>query len=562
MALTKITKTGINDAAVERAKVGADAIDATKIADDAISEEHIDITAITGNTELSATAADDDVLLIYDTSAGAIKKIQSSNVGVQGPTVSSISPTNFLTGDGTGNYTLVITGTGFVAGTTAKLVTSGGTDIAFDTVTVNSTTQLTCVVAKNTSNLTNANEPFDVVVTTPNNIQARLDNNLNINAQPVYVTSAGSLGTVTGNDSGLRFVINANDPESAGVVTYEKQSGTIPPGLSLSNESSEGGIGVISGTVSDPAATTTFNFVIRAVDAASNTSSRAFSIAVNKQIQYQTFTASGTFAVPSGMSQLHEVLVVAGGGGGGATPGNHGSGGGGAGGLIFMPNYPVTPGGTIAVTVGCAGGPASGSPGSGPSGQDSVFGASPSPGLGQGGALTAKGGSGGAGGNGPGATSDGGSVGGRSQSGASAGSATQPTQPGNSGAYGFGNGGGSGASPGTNGAGGGGGAGATGSPDAGARGGNGGNGRAYTIADGTTSVYYAGGGGGGNGSDNTNPACTPSGGQGGGARGGSGGGSGNGSGATGTANRGGGGGGSSNGNNAYGGGKGVVIVKY
>ena len=45
-------------------------------------------------------------------------------------------------------------------------------------------------------------------------------------------------------------------------------------------------------------------------------------------------------------------------------------------------------------------------------------------------------------------------------------------------------------------------------------------------------------------------------------RGGSGGGSGNGSGATGTANRGGGGGGSSNGNNAYGGGRGVVIVKY
>ena len=80
MALTKITKTGINDAAVERAKVGADAIDATKIADGAISEEHLDVTSITGQTELATTAADDDVLLIYDTSATAIKKIQKSNI--------------------------------------------------------------------------------------------------------------------------------------------------------------------------------------------------------------------------------------------------------------------------------------------------------------------------------------------------------------------------------------------------------------------------------------------------------------------------------------------------
>ena len=108
MALTKITKTGITDAAVERAKVGADAIDATKIADDAISEEHLDVTAITGNTELSAAAANTDVLLIYDTSAGALRKIQASNVGLQAPTVTSVSPTSVASGDGTGNYTFVI----------------------------------------------------------------------------------------------------------------------------------------------------------------------------------------------------------------------------------------------------------------------------------------------------------------------------------------------------------------------------------------------------------------------------------------------------------------------
>ena len=113
MALTKITKTGITDAAVEKAKVGADAIDATKIEDDAISEEHLDVTAITGHTELDAVADDTDVLLVFDTSASAIKKIKRSNISLQAPSVTSISPTNALTGDGTGNFTIVITGTKF-----------------------------------------------------------------------------------------------------------------------------------------------------------------------------------------------------------------------------------------------------------------------------------------------------------------------------------------------------------------------------------------------------------------------------------------------------------------
>ena len=102
MALTKITKTGI----------GNDAIDnADKIADDVISEEHIDVTAVTGHSELSAAADDNDVLLVFDTSASAIKKIQRSNLVLQAPTFTSISPSNALTGDGTGNHTFTITGT-------------------------------------------------------------------------------------------------------------------------------------------------------------------------------------------------------------------------------------------------------------------------------------------------------------------------------------------------------------------------------------------------------------------------------------------------------------------
>ncbi len=75
MALTKITKSGLTDSAVDSNKIEADAIDATKIADDAISDEHLDVTAITGHTELASSAATDDILLIYDTSSRTIKKI-------------------------------------------------------------------------------------------------------------------------------------------------------------------------------------------------------------------------------------------------------------------------------------------------------------------------------------------------------------------------------------------------------------------------------------------------------------------------------------------------------
>ena len=63
--------------------ITADAIDGTLIADDAISEEHLDATAITGSTELAATPADTDEILISD--AGTLKRIDFSHIkGVAG----------------------------------------------------------------------------------------------------------------------------------------------------------------------------------------------------------------------------------------------------------------------------------------------------------------------------------------------------------------------------------------------------------------------------------------------------------------------------------------------
>ena len=82
-----------------------------------------------------------------------------------------------------------------------------------------------------------------------------------------------------------------------------------------------------------------------------------------------TSLGSGTYSVEPGITTVN-VLVVGGGGGGGAGGYNYTKGGGaGAGGLIYYPDYPVTPGGSVSVSVG-AGGEGSGynppAPGSAP----------------------------------------------------------------------------------------------------------------------------------------------------------------------------------------------------
>src|SRR6056300_954459 len=56
-------------------------------------------TLITGKDALTAPATD-DLLLIYDTSTSSLKKVSRGDL-VGAPDVTSVSPTNLLSGDGT-----------------------------------------------------------------------------------------------------------------------------------------------------------------------------------------------------------------------------------------------------------------------------------------------------------------------------------------------------------------------------------------------------------------------------------------------------------------------------
>tara|TARA_B100000029_G_scaffold98431_1_gene88664 strand:- start:2548 stop:4341 length:1794 start_codon:yes stop_codon:yes gene_type:complete len=264
-----------------------------------------------------------------------------------------------------------------------------------------------------------------------------------------------------------------------------------------------------------------------------------------------TSLGSGTYSVEPGITTVN-VLVVGGGGGGGSAGYNGTDGGGaGAGGLIYYPDYPVTPGGSVSVSVG-AGGEGAGynppSPGSAPytptarpdsrngtgefggyehpqysypmghtyyspgqTGTDTSFGPLIGEGGGAGGGwLTSgshpymggvssetyhEGGSGGAGGGGP--TSYYGNSGEGKQATNHPIPLTPTVLPVNSPGS-FGNNGGliQPDVPSDSATGGGGGAGGVGGDAEGAVGGEGGIGLNYNIADGSTSVGYAGGGAG------------------------------------------------------------------
>ena len=83
--------------------LAADIITAAKIADDAISEEHLDATVVTGLTALGATPADTDELIISD--AGTLKRVDYSHLKstpglnlIKEVTASNVSAVTFVHG--------------------------------------------------------------------------------------------------------------------------------------------------------------------------------------------------------------------------------------------------------------------------------------------------------------------------------------------------------------------------------------------------------------------------------------------------------------------------------
>lgn len=493
--------------------------------------------------------------LRYNTDLGFLEQYNATGwAGIDAPpTVTNQTGTIYEAQD----TTITVLGSNFKSGSTVQVTGAGvsGIDRSLATTFVNSG-ELTCATNAASVNFVPA-ASYGIKVTNPSGLSAVLEPAGTINTFPVWQTAAGSLADIydSGRGGYGTITLSATDADG-GAVTYSLVSGSVPSGLTFNSN------GTITGTANAVGSDTTSNFTVRATDNEGDTLDRAFSITVRSP-KTATFTSTGgfTWSVPTGVTSVR-VLVVAGGGGGGTRNGGANSGGtdggagAGAGGMIDVPSFPVSPGGSVSGSIGRGGfGGANGYSGGetpGEKGTNTTFGT-----------LTAIGG--GYGGCGPGGPiangGPGGSGGGRGGGGSPSGptgSAEQPGQPGDSGTYGYGNAGGPNPNQSPYSGSGGGGAGGVGGTGGNGRRAPGGSGRNSDISGST--VTYAGGGGGGSGSSTNIEGGGGSGG------GGAGGAPGN-NGGDGPANRGGGGGGGAGANPTGGGaggrgGPGIVIVRY
>jgi len=281
MPLTKVT----------RGALTADIIDSTKLADNAVDTEHIAADAVesaeigenitfTGDyidipscttTERNALSAQVG-MLVYNSTIGMLQQNNSSGwASIASPPIyTSVNVSNLEESDTT--QTLVITGSNFDSGASAKLIDNNGTTKNPTTSTRNSSTQITIAYTGGDLLADTVAQPLDVVVTNASGLGVTAENAITIDAKPVWTTGGGSLGTVYEDLAMSAITVVATDIENT--PTYSISSGALPAGVSLSSA------GVISGTPNAgfSGGAVTHNFDIRADDTTGNTVDRSFTL--------------------------------------------------------------------------------------------------------------------------------------------------------------------------------------------------------------------------------------------------------------------------------------------
>ena len=208
------------------------------------------------------------------------------NIVQEVPGVASITGTYL---ESTNSGTITIQGTNFVSGAIASAIGTNGAEVLASSTTYNSLVQLTAIF----TGLSNANEPYDIKVTNPSNLFGMIPDALYINANPVWVTTAGSLGTF---EEQVVVSVSATATDES-TITYSVTSGALPTGVTLNSSN-----GLISGTLPNVASSTTYSFTITASDG-SNTVPRSFSITSTANLAPVWTTAAGTLATIANASR-------------------------------------------------------------------------------------------------------------------------------------------------------------------------------------------------------------------------------------------------------------------
>jgi len=271
------------------------------------------------------------------------------------PIVSSVNVSNITQKQIDDGFDLIITGQNFATGDVIKFIGSDNTAFTSPTVTINSGTQIT---ARVTSNIDATKEPYKVEVTSTGGLTGSLTSAFNIDASPVWSTTAGNIGSID-EGSSTNITISATDSESD-TIAYTETGGSVLSGAGFSLNSSTG---AITGTAPDVSGSATYSFNARATSG-TNFTDRAFNIIVSEPptggnstgtysyggttYSFHKFTANGNFILP--VTRTVDIFMI----GGGAGTGGDNSGGGGAGGLIWRHSLNLSAS-TYAIVVGNGG---------------------------------------------------------------------------------------------------------------------------------------------------------------------------------------------------------------
>ena len=197
------------------------------------------------------------------------------------PQISSVDVVDVQTDLG-GDETFVITGKNFKVGAVVSFIANDASVVNATSTARNSATQLTVVVPR--SSFTNAKEPYDIKLVNGDALQASLENQINVDNNPVWSTAA-SLPTMYENLA-QSLQLSATDSDGD-AVTYAVQSGSLPTNLSMNSS------GLITGSLGAYGSATTYTFTIRAT-ANSKTADREFTQVVQPNTAPSWSTAAGS----------------------------------------------------------------------------------------------------------------------------------------------------------------------------------------------------------------------------------------------------------------------------
>ena len=230
-----------------------------------------------------------------------VNTVNSSNISSLFPeTTPSISSVTVTTGKAYiligGVSTVTVTGTGFVSGSTMYVDSVVATQTTYA-----SSTSLTADLP------TMSAGTYAIYVKNPDGTSAVLANAVTYTTGPVWVTPAGSLGTITLTSPLLATVVATS---VAPLTGYTVTAGTLPYGNTLNSVT-----GIITGGIvgSWPDApyftpSTTFNFDITATDTLGLSTTRSFSITYASNVTW--VTAANLGSLPSGSNTTINLVAT------------------------------------------------------------------------------------------------------------------------------------------------------------------------------------------------------------------------------------------------------------